>query len=258
MEAYLGGYEFSRDVFVQDQNTPPVPTYFLRSLSNFTLSSDTGASGIDAGTFVYSFEATVGHGISATNQIILLDVAADRQFFATVISVSTNTITLDRMIDHDFKAATSLGRIVTNEMKVDGSSTPQIYTIRAGEVPTDFTGLNISIVCTAEPTDELFGSVTALTRGLAFRVLDGYQKTIGTMKNNAELRGFGGCVEYTDKAGGTNWAVNVCIPVRDAWGVVLRAKNDDVLQVVVQDNLNVAGIVSVKASMYGHLTQGET
>lgn len=244
-------------VNIQDQTTAPVLTYFLKSVSNFTLSSDTGESGTEVEELVYTFNAVGGHGIQADDEIILLDVIADRQFYAKVSSVVDNTITLDRPIDHNFESSSSIGRIVTSDLRVDGSSTPQIFTVRAGMVPSDTTYFCLSIVCDSEPSDDLFANITELTRGISFRVIDGYHKVLGNIKNNATLRAFGAHIEYNDKAGGSNWSVHICLPFRDIWGIAFRVRETGLLQLIIQDDLTNIKIIKLQASLAGHLTQGE-
>ena len=58
---------------------------------------------------------------------------------------------------------------------------------------------------------------------------------------------------------GFKWRIGVSItlPFSKAWGIALRTEGTDVLQVIVQDNLTVAGIEGIYATLVGHLTQGE-
>lgn len=236
----------------QDQTTPPIFSPFLQSISNFTLSADSGVSGetvIDD-----QFEATAGHGIAPLDEIILLDVAGNRDLYCQVISVATNTITVDRPIDHDFLAASTLGRIVTSEIKTDGSSTRQFFTIRSGIVPADIQTICINIECTAQPDDSKFGDQAELARGLVLRINDGFQKTIGTFKTNGDFKKAGGSVDYIQKSGGGTWSVNICLEMKIVAGVVLRIEGTDYIQVVNQD---AQGVISIDATAIGHLTQGE-
>jgi hypothetical protein len=241
-------------VNVQDQATTPIDTYFAQSISDFTISVDTGASGKTAATLVYEFEATAGHGIVAGNEVILLDTASDKSLLADVISVATNTIEIDRPIDHDFKVASTLGRIVTTNMAVNGSTTPQIFSARAGTVPIDFTRFLIKILGAGATAmdDSRFGNITALNRGLVFRIVNTFQKTIFNFKTNGEIANYCFDIRYSDKApaGQHGFSSRITFGGQSKHGVVLRISDDDVLQWVVQDDLT--GLSKVQVVGEGH------
>lgn len=242
-------------VNVQDLTTQPVDDYFGQSLSSFTLSADTGVSGVT--TFVYTFTATAGHGIIANDYIGLFDVAANRSFFATVLNVAVNTITVDRPIDHDFLAATAVGRIVTIEMAVNGSGTPQIFSLNAGAVPVDITRMLIQMLDSTDMDEGKFGGQPALTRGLVFRIVNNWQKTVFCFKTNGEIRQFCYDVTYADKAPAGQYGLGARITFagQEKHGVALRVQDTDVLQWVVQDDLT--GLDSLKIAAEGHFTLGE-
>lgn len=245
-------------VVVQDQSTFPLIRYFLETVSSFELAEDTDKSGSSAESLIYSFEAGADHGILANNSITFYDQSTDRTFYAEVISVSDNTIELDRPIDSVFHSDTTICNIVSKEMKVDGSSVPKIFSIRSGLVPTDTMGFHLQIICTSEPSGELFGSGAALTKGIVFRILsENSSKVLGSLKYNMQLKHFGSSVEYTDKAGGTNWSVDISMKIREMWGVVLRSEKNVILEIIIQDNLDRADIVSVTSGIFGHYTEGE-
>jgi hypothetical protein len=242
-------------VCLQDQHTPTIDALFAQAISNFTLSADTVASGIDAGDLEYTFEATAGHGIAATDEILLLDVAGDWSLQAIVISVATNTITIDRPIDHLFPAATALGRITTSQMNVDGSTTPQIFSIRAGETPSDITRMLITMTDTTSMDDGRFGGGAALTNGLVLRIINSFQKTIFNFKTNGDIARFCYDVRYADKAPAGEYGLNARITFagQDKHGVTLRIATGDVIQWVVQDDLT--GLSAFQIAAEGHITQ---
>jgi hypothetical protein len=242
----------------QDQTSQPLDAYFAQSVSNFTLSADTGVSGILPVSFVYSFEATAGHAIVVGNEILLLDVANDRSFYATVIAVAVNTITVDRPIDHNFPALTSLGRRVLTNMNVDGSATPQTFSIRAGATETDITRILITITDAAAMDDGKFGSIAGgLARGLVFRIVNSYQKTIFCFKTNGEIKNFCYDGAYTPStlgpSGAESFSARITFAGPSKHGVALRIGAGDVLQIVVQDNLTT--LDSIKVVAQGHDTE---
>jgi hypothetical protein len=250
------GIAIATDVLAGDQATEPIDALFAQSVAGggFALSADTGASGIDSASLVYDFEATAGHGIIAGDEILLLEPPHSRSFYAEVVSVATNTITLDRPIDHDFTAADTLGRIVTTNMAVDGSVTPQIFSIRAGFTETDIVRFIITIIGDGPMDDGKFGNLAKLTRGLTLRIYDGFQKTILNFKTNGEIKQFCFDGTYTPgtlgPSGAEGFSARITYGGQSKHGVVLRIGTDDVIQLVVQDDLT--GLVSLKASAQGH------
>ena len=246
-------------VNVQDQHTEPLDAYFSKSVSIFTIAADTGVSGITAVSLVYTFEASPGHGITinpGTNEILLLDTIADHAFFAIALNVAGNVITVDRPIDHAFPSATALGRVVTTNMAVDGSVTPQIFSIRAGAIPVDSVRFIITMRGTSNMGEDTFGGLAPLPRGLVLRVVNSFQKTIFNFKVNQDIRQF--CFDgiYPDKvpSGQHSFSARLTFGGQSKHGVVLRISGTDVIQWVVQDNLTGGGLTALRISDMGHET----
>lgn len=239
-------------VNIQDQTSPPVDTYFLRQLGSFSLAADTVASG--ATTLNYTFTATTGHGLVAGNEIQLLDLTTQTRMFAMVTNVATDTITLDRPIDHVFPAAATIAQIVSSDMAVDGSVTPVIFTVRAGTNPVDITRLIFHIDDNGSMDDGKFGSLAPLTNGLVFRFYDTKRLTIFNWKTNGEVKHFSYDGQYTDStlgpSGQESFSSRISFGGQSKHGVVLRISDDDVLQFIVQDDLSSLGSVQVVAQ--GH------
>ena len=238
-------------VNIQDQTTEPQVTYFIRSIGTFTLSQDVAASTVT--TLNKTIELTAGHSIVAGDEILLLNVSTGKDFYAEAVSVTTNTVTLDRPIDADFPSALALGREVSSQMAVDGSTTPVIFTVRSGTVPADITRVIIQMTHSGTGDDSKFGDQTSLTNGLVFRIVDSFQKTIFNFKNNGDIRGFCYDLGYSDKAGGglNGTGARITFAGQDKHGVTLRIADDDVIQWVVQDDLT--GLSSLKIVAQGHL-----
>jgi hypothetical protein len=235
------------------RKTPPIDALFAQSISNFTLSSDATASTIS--TLYYTFEATAGHGIGATDEIILLDPPSDRSLQAVVISVATNTITIDRPIDHAFASASTLGRIITTEMAVVGSlASPKIYSVRSGIIPSAYTRFIITMIDDTAMDDSKFGGITALTNGLVLRIVNGFQKTIFNFKSNQDIKQFCYDLDYSLKApaGLHGLAARITFNGEDKHDTVLEIAGDDVIQWIVQDDLT--GLTSIKIAGMGSET----
>jgi hypothetical protein len=247
-------------VDVEDYMDKLYDAYFLQEQSAFTLASPTTASGATAGTFVYTFTATAGHGIVAGNEIALIDTAGDVFFYATVPAggVAGNVITLDRPIDHVFPTATTLGKIVSSNLAVDGSVTPQIFEIQGGATSAHINRIIITMLCDSQPYGNLFANIAALTNGLVIRAYDGFKYTVFNFKDNADI--FNNCYDVTYGAGtvGPSGAYSVTARItfnaKDKHGTTIELEAGDAVQAIVQDDLTTGGpdIQSIQIVAQGH------
>lgn len=233
----------------QPKTTPPLDALFSQSISEFTLAVDTGISGIT--TLVRTFTASASHGIIIGDEVLLLDVVGNWSFFAEVTNVVGNVITVDRPIDHVFPSATALGRRVTCQMAVDGSTTPQIFSLRAGEIPADTTRCILTMLSGSSMDDSKFGSLPRLANGLVFRIVNSFQKTIFCWKTNGDAAQFAFDTKYPEKVAQGKHAFNarVTFAGEAKHGTVLRIVEGDVLQWIVQDDLS--DLESLKISAMG-------
>jgi hypothetical protein len=237
----------------QDKTSKPIDAYFQQQVSSFTIGVNTVAS--TATGLIYTFTATTGHGISIGNEILLLDIIADISFYATVINVVIDVITVDRPIDHVFPTATTLCRITTSNMAVVGSLvTPQIFTVRSGAIPID--GVRMFLTTLGDnttPDDGKFGNIDALENGIIFRVFDGFKLTAFNFKKNLDIKQFCYDVKYTVAAGPSGevgMSARISFAGEDKHGVALRVHGTGVLQWIVQDDLT--DLTAVKVSLEGH------
>ncbi|MCK5018482.1 MAG: hypothetical protein KAS32_15590 [Candidatus Peribacteraceae bacterium] len=226
------------EVVLQDQVTEPIDALFAQSISNFTISADTTAS--SATSLNYDFAATAGHGIITGDEILLLDTVGDRALQAVVTNVVTNTITIDRPIDHIYPSASTLGRIVTTEMAVDGSSTPQIFTVRAGTTPIDFTRFILTMLDGTAMDDGKFGGLDSLDNGTVIRVVtEGNVRTLTHWRSNADLKDDMYDVTYSNKAPAGQFGLSSRWTFTKGEFVVdLDGSTGDYLEILVQDDLS--------------------
>lgn len=241
-------------VNIQDQTTIPLDEYFTYTLSSFSLSSNTGASGFTVGTFIYDFNATAGHGINVNDEIVLIDNIGNRVLYAKVLAVAVNLITIDRPIDYDFPI-TTIGNIVSTNMAVDGSVTPQIFTLKDGNLTNDIVRCFLIMTNNVAMDYSRFGGLFALPRGLVLRIINTFQKTIFCFKSDAEISQFCYDLQYAPKAPAGEYGLSARITFggQDKHGVVLRIDQNDSLQWVVQDDLT--GLISLRISAQGHAIQ---
>jgi hypothetical protein len=183
---------------------------------------------------------------------LLLDVVNNRSFSSPVINVAGDVITVAKPLDAAYPAATTLGRIVTTNMAVDGSVTPQIFSARAGTVELDIVRVIITMISSTSMDDSKFGGIAALDSGLAFRILNGFSKTIFNFQTNQDIKQFCYDVDYSSKApaGSYGFSARITFGGQSKHGVTLRIGADDYLQWIVQEDLT--GLDSLKVSLMGH------
>jgi hypothetical protein len=239
-------------VNLQDQTTLPLDALFAQEISPFTIAVDTGVSGVS--NLLYTVIANPGHGLVDGSEILLIDTAEtdQRALFAEVIDVVGDTITIDRPIDHNFLAASTLGRKVLTNMNVDGSVTPQIFSLRAGVIPNDITRLIVSMTDASSMDSSKFGGLPKLERGLVLRLINGSQVTIFNFKTNGEIQRMCYDVSYESRApaGEFGLSARITFAGQNKHGVALRIQDEDVLQWVVQDDLT--GLLTLRMVAQGH------
>jgi hypothetical protein len=100
--------------------------------------------------------------------------------------------------------------------------------------------------------DSRFGGLPALTRGLVFRIVNGFQRTIFCFKTNQDIKQFCYDVNYSSRApsGYFGFSSRITFGGQSKHGVVLRLGAGDVLQWVVQDDLT--GLDTLKIAAEGH------
>lgn len=239
------------DIFIKHETLPLVDLLFINEEGTATLSAP-GA--IDDRSL--AFEA--GHGISVGDT---LNITSGTRFTqVTVLTVVVNDIGIDSPLDFAYPITSTVRRGIAN-LKVDGSVTPVVFNVTPQDcsvgIGWNIIRILISIVCTTEPDDSLFANLPALTNGVVFRENSTAVKNIFNAKTNGQLSERMYDVEFTDKAGGGNFSVRGrrTFGGADKNGAVIHlvAENNDALEVIVQDDLDVATLVSFRVVAQGHV-----
>ena len=218
-----------------DNDTEPIDIPFAQNLGTFILSTDTVASGLTVDTLNYTFTANSGHGLVASDEILL--ISTDRSFYAVVITAGATQIVVDRPIDFIYPAGIAL-EINTN-MAVDGSITPVIFKAQAGLTPNFIRRVIVTMTDNASMDDTTFGGIPALSNGLVMRFVNSFQKTIFNFKNNGDFAQWAYDLAYSDKRPAGDYGVRSRITFGglEKHGVVLELSGNDEVQFVVQDDL---------------------
>lgn len=235
-------------VTIREKERETLDIYFVRNLNTFTLAQNTA---IDA----YTFVANAGHNFTTGD--IARFKEGNRFLRATVTAVNTNTITIDQPFDYAFTTAAICARATAN-MNVDGSTTPVIFEISPSGTTLidDINSISFEIIDDAQMDDTKFGGLTALTRGVLLRQVDGTQKNLTLYKSNSDFK-INGVLEYSDKSGGGAYGLNARrIFYSPDWNnciIRLDGTNGDALQIIIQDNLT--GLTTFKAMAHAHLAK---
>jgi len=249
--SYMGNSRFTpgdKQVFIVDNDTEIIDNFFAETLGNFLVAQDTVASGLTAATLVYTFEAVVGHGLLAGDEVLL--IATDRSLYAVVITAGTTTIEIDRPIDFVYPAG--IGLEINTNMAVDGSVTPRIFKLRAGITPIFLRRSILTMITEDEADDTTFGDLPELTRGLVFRYVNGIQKTQYNWKKNGDFAQWAFDLSYTPANKKSEYGVRTRLTWGglDKHGVVYELEGDAEAQYVVQDDLT--GLVEIRAVAEGN------
>ena len=217
----------------------------------FTLAADTVPD-------AYTIELTDATGLVVNQQIGMeQDGGLSDIFFAKILSISTNTLTIDRPIDKIFATGTTLFWSINPGLNVDGSTTREIFIIHnISSTPIDITRLIFSMTDTAAMDDGLFGGQPVLTRGVVLRkkFADGSFLNYWNAKTNGRLSELMFDLTYSDKApaGVNGLSARLTFGGQNKLGVVIRLHEGDELQMLIQDDLT--GLTTFKITAEGHYT----
>ena len=201
-----------------------------------------------------------GHGLVANDHIIILEENGFPQFFfAKILSVSTNELTLDTLVSHEFTADGATVTQYDPELNKGGSATVYKAELRNPfSHDIDVIRLIMHITDGSAMDDALFGGRAALTRGVAFR------KNIGTtdsdyywnVKSNGAIGELTFDKMYDEKApsGVYGFSARLTYAGETKHGVPIRLKTGQAIELLIQDDLT--GLLSFFITAEGHFVEG--
>jgi hypothetical protein len=200
-----------------------------------------------------------GHGFTGASGEVLTIFYANRCEQFRVVSVATNAITVEAPVSIDYPVVGSVIVRGNYLMNVDGSTTQRVFKFKPrGATPIDIsTSYLLAQSGSSVPDDGNFLGITAITKGLLWRCIDGSIYTKGNFRNNQDFKRRGAQVTYSTKApSGTN-ATDIVFKHEEIAGQVIRLdpRTDDELWWIVRDNLST--IASLFASACTSYTSGE-
>lgn len=242
-------------VYVQDQTTALLSVPFLIERNTTALAQDTVVNS-------RTVELSPGHS-AVVGQII--EVAEEQQESAflqsQILAVNVNTITIDQPINRVFSAATAVVVLSSRHMNVNGSVTPQVFSVLPlSNQSGDMTRVVFDIRDDAEMDFTTFGGLPALTNGCVLRVNngDGTYRNIFNFKSNGDIleQAFDGLF-LQPKQGGTikGFVAKLTWGGQGNHGVAVRLDGslNESLEVVVQDDLT--GLTFFNIIAQGHELQ---
>lgn len=242
-------------VFVQDQTTPALIIKANKVVQQTTLA-------VTAVQDAYTVTLTDATGFTTSNSIILTSATGNRYFFADIIGVAGNVITLDSPIDYAFESGQLVSSVVTN-MAVNGSTTPEVFGLRGAEPPSgidlvvDVTRLIFTMKTDSPVSLATFGNLTRLTRGFLVRHVNGVKNKVFNVKDNAEIAQLMydfTVYEATNPSQGQDGLVaRLTFGGQSKIGVVIRVASLEDLHFIIQDNLS--GLQLFEIIIEGHVVQ---
>jgi hypothetical protein len=231
---------------IQDNQSELVGLKICKKIADITLS-------VNAPINSAQVTLTAGHGAVIGNIICLRH--SGRFYQGQVLGVATNLISLDTPLDFAFPAVGTVGFLSSDQMAVNGSVTPQIFSISppAG-TKWDITGCSFWLLDGTAMDDGTFGGIAALAKGIVARKKDWTYKNIFNIKTNGDFAFRCDEVRYADKPpSGSAYGFSAKKTFNIRHGIVIRldANNSDEFQIIVQDNLT--GLSSFKAAIWGHV-----
>jgi hypothetical protein len=239
----------SMPVTLQDQTSPIFIIHAAQVTNATTLTTQ---AEIDD----YELVVTSAVGINIGDYIGVFNNATERYYVGHVIDINSNTLSLDSPVDSVLAVGDIVGTGSTN-MAVDGSGTRQIFTVRGADPGVDITLdiVRIIITCitaTATAFDE-FGDITALTRGLVIRRVDGTTHNIVNWKSNIGMMGtmydWQSLEAKNPSQGAFGFAGRITFGGQSKMGAVIRIAAGESLEFIVQDDLR--GLVSLECVVEG-------
>lgn len=246
------GYQKQIDTVEQSQLEPMFQYYLMQEIKlDVTLTAD---SAFDADVIAVS----AGHGIVIGNRVVLCNGTSFQQ--CEVTNVATNNISIRNPLSFAFPAASTIVTVGNIDMNKDFSSTPAdfVFRIRGGQTPVDVSGAILTMMHTAQPGDNLFGGITALTKGIFARKIDGSVQPLGAYQKNSDFRDFGWSVTYPVKVPSEDYATEAKLNFISTFGKEVRIdpRTSDYMHVRTRDNL-LTGMSKMRASIFGSYTLGE-
>ena len=231
-------YRAVQDVNIQDQTSPIILVPFHNTIVSTTLAA---AVAIDD-TVVSVADAT---GVVVGQYLTIYNVAGARWYQGRVVSISVNDITVDTPMDFAYQLGDNL-HTGSTQLNVNGSVTPQKFTVRAPDPGIDMVGDITRVIFIIETLGDTawssFGDIAGgLTNGCVLRKTDGTYYNIANVKSNAEMAAIMFDLDRIDRTAPTGTyglKGRFTFGGQNKIGVVVRLEAGEDLEIIIQDDLS--------------------
>lgn len=221
-------------VNIQDQTTPPILVY---------MNQVQGTAVLTANFTINSYNITINDstGITVGDYVGVFSKEYNMFYTGNVLAVNGLIVTMDTPSDFNFTIG-DIFQCGIKEMNVDGSITPQIFSLRADpnlDITVDVTRIIIHITDNVVMDDEKFGGLTKLNRGIVLRRKDGTYQNLFNVKTNGEFGelAFDKTYDFKAPAGFYGFTSRLTFAGSNKMGVAIRLGQDEDLQLIIQDDL---------------------
>ena len=243
--AYNSDYK-AFDVLPQDPEYIGFNLYLCSQLAETTLASDAVINTI-------TVVVTSATGITVGKAINI--VQGTRIFQSLITNVVGTTITLASPLDYAFTASAYVCSGNWN-MNQNGSVTPVIFKLQPpSSVKFHVTAISVTMTDDATMDDSKFGSLTALTKGIVARRVDGDIYNYFLITNNAGFYQNGYDTSYPDKVPAGVYSFRARKDLRNTNGTIiaLDGSTDDEFQVIVPSDLT--ALTEFTIQLHGHIVE---
>lgn len=240
------------NVNIQDQTTPVLINGLSQKKGETTLASPTTKED-------KQITVTDATGIAVGDDILI--TGNSRIYVGKVTSIlSAPIIDVDTPINADYSASAFVS-FGTEEASVDGSITPQIFSLKSllpEPIQTlDITRIIFSCLSGSAVSLDKFGDLTALTNGIVIRKNNGELINVLNAKSNFELANimfdFDIYAAATPSQGIDGFISRLTFGGQSKIGVTVRLEPDEDLELLIQDDLS--GLTSFKVIAEGHVVE---
>lgn len=218
-------------VYEENQSFIPADYYLYQTVATPVIST-TATIDDEVIQVVSSTGVIAGH---------VMTIYEGNQMFQTLVTDTTATsISMSNPIDFAF-TADALVEAGLWSMNVDGSSTTQIFSIKAPPTGSiHMHALNISMLSSVVMDDAKFGGRAALPNGILFRYTNSIKKNLAVVVNNLGFWEIGFDLVYSDKAPAGVYGLRARrnILAVDGTIVILGSGGMSELQIHIRDDLS--------------------
>ncbi|OYT15315.1 MAG: hypothetical protein B7C24_13705 [Bacteroidetes bacterium 4572_77] len=218
------------EVYVDYKSQLPADYYIYNIQATPSISSNasiddevltvTSSTGVVAGNVITIYEGTV-------------------MFQSLVTATTATTISIGSPLDFAFTTAATVETGLWN-MNVDGSSTTQIFKIKA-PIGTSLHVhvFSLTMLDSTAMDDGKFGGITQLTNGMVGRFVNGMTKNLALIVNNIGFYEAGFNTEYSSKAPAGQYGFRAKRQMADVNGTVMliNGVDGDEFQIHIRDDL---------------------